>query len=359
MTSALSFDYCLTGSYDTNVLLRNNAAVKMYVHTFKERGDAVLTYNQSESVQSDSTSIGLYGTRTINYDMKYEGDPTLPAPYSGVLLNRHKNPLTQVKTVKFCANSADQLMEYFMAIEPGSKIKLIESVSGVDADYFVNGISWDISGGKKLDATYYVKRADMEITGYQYYSQPGTSDGYDTFIYEADSSTNYGTLDYLLVTSAPSSNPTITRKALLKFDLTSIPGTASILNASLNLYLYNTPNVGGTANVFWITKNWVEDQATWNNYSTGNGWGAAGAAGTGDISGTALFAGTLPVNPGWISIDLNQVQGLFNQMLQTTSYGLLVTELDNSGVSAFTYNFRSSEYSDPSQRPYLVVNYLN
>ena len=43
MTSALSFDYCLTGAYDTNVMLHNNAAVKMYVHTFKERGDAILT----------------------------------------------------------------------------------------------------------------------------------------------------------------------------------------------------------------------------------------------------------------------------------------------------------------------------
>jgi hypothetical protein len=354
MTSALSFDYCLTGSYDTNILLRNNAAVKMYIHTFKERGDAILTYNQSESVQSDATSITTYGTRNLNYDMKYEGDPTLPAPYAGVMLNRHKNPLTQIKTVKYCANTSDQLAEYFMAIEPGDKIKLVETVSGQDNDYFVNGVSWDISGGKKLDCTYYVKRSDMEITGYQYFSQPG-AEGNDTYLNSAAPTTNFGNITNLFTAGTCSVQGTSLYNTLIKFDLSSIPTNANILSAYLYLYHYvGIPR--GTVNIYRIKRNWVETEATWNVYSTGNSWGSSGGTAATDISSSYVYSGTISGDIGWKTFSLDS--SLVTEML-SSYYGFLINISNYAPASSSNQLVPySSDYTDSTKRPYLVINYL-
>lgn len=345
MTEALSIESGTAGSYDFEYLIKNNSAAKGYINLFQVRGDGIYTYNQSESVRTDTTSEGIYGTRVLNYDMKYEEDATLPYPYAGVMLNRHKDPLTQIKTVKYCANTSDQLMEYFMAIEPGAKIKLTETVSGQDNDYFVQGVSWDIIGGKKLDATYYVKRVDIETSSYQFNS--GTVDCRDTYIESAGGGTaNYGTADYL-------SNFNIEKCSLIKFDLSAIPITASVLTASLCLYAYDVDNVGNhETNIYRLKRAWVENEANWNVYSGTNTWQTAGANGTADIDSNAIATHTI-LN-GWNQIPLNEayIQEFISGTMDNNGFKL------TNGNYDMSLKLRSSEYSLTSLRPYIVVNYL-
>jgi len=60
--------------------------------------------------------------------------------------------------------------------------------------------------------------------------------------------------------------------SLVKFDLSSIPSGATITSATLKLV--KTGGDTGAKNVaaHRLTKNWVENQATWNIYSSGNNW---------------------------------------------------------------------------------------
>lgn len=353
MTEALSIESGTAGSYDFEYLIKNNSAAKGYINLFQVRGDGIYTYNQSESVRTDSASEGIHGTRVLNYDMKYEEDATLPYPYAGVMLNRHKDPLTQIKTVKYCANSSDQLMEYFMAIEPGAKIKLTETVSGQDTDYFVQGISWDIIGGKKLDVTYYVKRVDIETSSYQFHS--GTVDCWDTWIRgPSNITTNYGTDTTMLCGTTTGEK----RKALIKFDFSSI-GTAAVISSS-KMYLYDAGSYGGTANVYRLTQNWEENQATGTIYSTGNAWGGTIATGTADFNSNVLCSKTIPDAevPGWIEFDLNTsyVKEMIDGSMQ--NYGFVIDSTNNPNSSIYLLSFYSSEYSDSTKRPYMIINYL-
>jgi hypothetical protein len=55
--------------------------------------------------------------------------------------------------------------------------------------------------------------------------------------------------------------------ALIKFDLFSIPSSATILSASLHLYYFNwtgTDPAGRTLTLYLITSNWKEDNVYWN-----------------------------------------------------------------------------------------------
>jgi hypothetical protein len=64
-----------------------------------------------------------------------------------------------------------------------------------------------------------------------------------------------------------------------------VPAGAIVTSATLQL---NCTNAGNTMALYRLTQSWVEDQATWNQRSTGISWGAPGAEGTGSHADAAV-----------------------------------------------------------------------
>ena len=173
----------------------------------------------------------------------------------------------------------------------------------------------------------------------------------DTYVNTYAKTTNYGLATSLTAASYNALKP------LFRFDLSSIPANAVVNSATLSFYASSWGgNSGSYQNTIYrvLDKNWVESEATWNIYSTGNNWTTAGL-GSGTDYGTPVFTsltGFNPTGPMWVNFSAaTLVQNWVNGTYQ--NHG--ITYLTSGGPQP---TFYSSEYAiDTSLRPKLVVDY--
>lgn len=191
-----------------------------------------------------------------------------------------------------------------------------------------------------------------------YTSQPDETNGIDTrLVSDEPTLTHNDTILGIGQTGA-----TINR-SLLRFDLSSIPAYATIVSATLSLrakqdFSYNTRAV----KVYRVLRNWVEAQATWNVYSTGNSWGTAGCGNSSsDYDGTNVLASTNV--PADVAAG-TEIQWVFTatgrEELQKviagnyTNYGFLLKA--DTETQDFFYYYSSADATS-GYRPKLVIEY--
>jgi hypothetical protein len=179
----------------------------------------------------------------------------------------------------------------------------------------------------------------------------------DTYISDVNPTTNYGTAAVLYVGELNVGANIL--RTLIKFDLSSIPSGALINSATLSFY--TTGDYSDTDRTWAarrLKRDWVEAQATWNIYSTGNDWSTAGATHTDDSDltnmGEATVANNL-VNGSEIQFALTASE--VQKMIDGTyaNYGWLIkikgAELNDS------YELGSSGNGTSGLRPKLVIEY--
>ena len=172
---------------------------------------------------------------------------------------------------------------------------------------------------------------------------------------------NYGDTTPLWVYGRDGKN----RRALIHFDLSSIPSGATIGSATLHLYNIYTPQEDRTLNVHRITDSWAEGSGnnelnsatingtTWNERWFGANWGTAG----GDYDSTVTGSNTSGTMADvWLEWDVKtDVQGFVSETY--SNQGWLV-KFEPEGSPTVCVKFPSREYTDDStKRPKLVVEY--
>lgn len=181
--------------------------------------------------------------------------------------------------------------------------------------------------------------------------QPDSTTGDDTFISSANATTNYGT-DAGLKTGRESTTNTL--RSLLRFDTSGVPAGATINSVTLTLRMtfqdanaYNAPH-----SVYLLRVAFVQGQATWNIYSTGNNWATAGCGSTtDDYFPTAVGTFTTPGNAD----DIDLVAELDVTDLADLANGLFV-RMDTEGD--FTkVDLGSSNSGFENRRPKLDIDY--
>lgn len=164
--------------------------------------------------------------------------------------------------------------------------------------------------------------------------QPGSADGYDTFINEADPTVNYKS-DVLLLARSLSPGR---MQSLLQFSLSALPEGATISKAEFCIYC---TGVTDSPNVYCheVSQAWYVDTVDWISRP---------------IPGMPGIAGIAVVNT-WLKFD---VFDIVQDWIANPSYNLgfqLLTDLcEDSYIS-----FHSSDYvDDPTLRPYLEITYI-
>ncbi len=197
---------------------------------------------------------------------------------------------------------------------------------------------------------------------YMYLAASNGSDGWA-------SSAGTGYIEDITINQADSGgSPTGTDFAgVLEFDISSIPDTAIINNVLLN-FTWCADSDGETGTIYAYTglRNFVEDEATWDIYSTGNNWGTSGATAGTDMTGNA---GT---STGAIaSFSILGAEDTDDESVFTTLGGLTTLVSDNLDGSIYIHVYEvptataslltmcDSENATTTKRPYLYIYYTD
>ena len=103
---------------------------------------------------------------------------------------------------------------------------------------------------------------------------------------------------------------------------------------------------------------WVEAQATWTVYSTGNSWGGGGASGAGDKEATdigSLTFNTKDADESEVEITLTaaEVQEMITDGIFTNNGFQLKMDTED----ADQFYFHSSDSATAGKRPKLTITY--
>ena len=164
----------------------------------------------------------------------------------------------------------------------------------------------------------------------------------DSYVLEGAPTDNFGSTTDMWVGYDHCSGGKISR-SLVQFDASSIPAGASISEATLHLYLWNSCDIGERTHVVTVYRtnaSWSESSVTWNTKP-----GYAEQYGSASIPSRTW---------GWYSFDVTDlvrgwVDGSFS------NYGLMVRGPESSGTGSARLGFATRE---TTYDPYLEVTYV-
>jgi hypothetical protein len=181
---------------------------------------------------------------------------------------------------------------------------------------------------------------------------PGTIE--DTWC-RANFDNNYSTTTRLNTYTWPAD--TVSNTIIIKWDLSAIPTSATVTEATL--YLYQTGTGGDSSYDVPVHKivnvNPVISACTWNTYDGTNSWTGGTDGGQGD---TAAAEDTPSLNSTNNEYKTWIVTNMVADWVSTPSgnYGMLVNSDDVASVDSWRY-FASTEDSNTPYRPKLIVTY--
>ena len=143
------------------------------------------------------------------------------------------------------------------------------------------------------------------------------------------------------------------KRALVEFDLSTIPTGVLIETATVQLYLITPPANNRTNDIYRVTNSWLEAQTTWRSRTSALNWTTAG----GDFAAgqtSSAFSGT---SAGWVAFDVaSDVQDFIDGV--QTNYGWLVKDSVEANADPATQVYAASENSSSAIQPKLVLSYV-
>ena len=138
----LTASFTVTATYGANSVeysIVNGSAFAGYITKLQARGRGLYDYDPVEIPQQDAASIALYGKGQITFDMPYEGSTTVATTVGASLLSIFVN--ARASPTMNVIPKTDTELETAMVVEPGRAITIIETATGLSADYWVNHVS--------------------------------------------------------------------------------------------------------------------------------------------------------------------------------------------------------------------------
>lgn len=158
------------------VVTNTSATFGGYITVLQGRGKGI--YDLTPTAY-EATSVQPYGERSVTIDMPYQDDPSIGQGLADFLLNRYETLTDQVTSLQLSANHSDVLMTQVLAREPGDRITITESVTGMTAvDAMINHVELVIKPGSIISCRWGLAPAsvgDIWILGDADASLLGTS----------------------------------------------------------------------------------------------------------------------------------------------------------------------------------------
>lgn len=168
----ITADLTVTAVYGTNGVdytITNNGTTAGFVTHLQARGRGIYTYRMIENVEADDGFILYEGTIDLGVDMQYQDNPLVTKDIAIGLLDKHRQKLTSITKITFIANRDETESEYpdllasaFLDLNVGDKIRIVDRTVGIENDYFIQGLDFDIAQGDVISFSYTLKEAIYE-----------------------------------------------------------------------------------------------------------------------------------------------------------------------------------------------------
>ena len=135
--------------------ITNNSGQTAYVTKLQVRGTAI-RFTPVVAEAENTSSQNTYGDHTYSLAMPYQNDAGKAAGAASYLLNLYATSGTQQQAISVVGNTSAALLTQVLAREPGDRIDVTETVSGVTAwPFCIQSVALDIKGaGRLVSATW-------------------------------------------------------------------------------------------------------------------------------------------------------------------------------------------------------------
>lgn len=188
--------------------------------------------------------------------------------------------------------------------------------------------------------------------------QPDATDGKDTFIRGFSGGTeNLGT-STVMIAGERTDDTGYANRALIQFDLSSIPSSAVVSSATLSYFLVT--DLSSNSRVlrhYRLKRAWTELGVTYNKYDGTNNWATAGGFGATDCEQTDCAHQTYTASETLstfknMGFDATLLQEMISGVFANNGY---LGKMDTEASDAYIWN--SSDNSNAASRPKFVVVY--
>jgi predicted CXXCH cytochrome family protein len=171
----------------------------------------------------------------------------------------------------------------------------------------------------------------------------------DSYIDEANPSSNFGLQSTMKIASALSAN----QRLLLQFDLSSLQNVSAFEEAELKLFMNQAPGASRSYGAYSLQNSWTEAGVTWNSRDGSNNWSSGG----GDYNSSATTVTTTGIQSRrWLTwLVTSDIESWYQN--PSSNFGWLIkdiTENDTGSASFYTKQYNS----DTSLQPKLEIGYL-
>lgn len=150
----LTANFSVTASYTgqgVRYTIVNNGATAGFITKLQARGKGV--YRTTALIER--TVSGSYGDRVLTLDLPYQSNVNTGTDIANYLATLLSSPSARVQSVKFLANRSDAFMTAALEREPGDRIAITETVTGLDGALFtINSVRLELLPGGILWCTW-------------------------------------------------------------------------------------------------------------------------------------------------------------------------------------------------------------
>ncbi len=150
------------GTSDAVLVITNTGATDGFILAgSKVRGRGVRIYDPVDSTAEIADDEN--GPYQLTMNLPYQDDPNATNEFAAMYLHIYQTQIMTIDSIPLIANRNDQMMMAYMFLEPGCRIGIKEDVTGIDADYYVQGVKAQIDTNNVLAYDLYVKQVDFEL----------------------------------------------------------------------------------------------------------------------------------------------------------------------------------------------------
>jgi hypothetical protein len=157
--SNLTASLAVTATFYANVAflqLTNSGGTAGYVTKLQLRGKGIYDMQHVVFRQEDASSKTQFGAQACTYAMPYQSDPNVGDGAARHLLGLYKSQTTNTESVALSPNRSDALMQAARDREPGDRIGLAETQTGltVTTGFFIQAVDFEIAAGNIAKVTW-------------------------------------------------------------------------------------------------------------------------------------------------------------------------------------------------------------